>query len=95
MYLHYLRTMGYCEAEYALTRRRRLAIRSRLGEYDPEVLEAAIETCRASPWHMGQGPNSSPGGYHELDKHILKSRECVEVWLRRRRSQHGAQTVAR
>jgi hypothetical protein len=85
--------MGFQEGEYQLTPSRRRTIRTRLTEYTPDALCLAIDRCRASPFHMGEMDKTNGATFNELDKHILKSKEKVEGWLRRRNGDQKAGKV--
>jgi hypothetical protein len=92
VYEHYLRAMGLQAGEYRLTPARRVKIRTRLTEFTPDALCGAIDSCRASPFHMGDMPKTNGAVFNDLEKHILKSQEKVEDWLRRRNGK-AARTV--
>jgi hypothetical protein len=87
IYEHYLSVMGLTSQLYRLTPRRRQKIRTRLTEYEPAYLKAAITACRESDFHMG----SNPGGrlYNDLARHILPSEEKVEWWVVGRNGKKG------
>ena len=93
VYEHYLQVMGFQEGEYQLTPSRRRTIRTRLTEYTPDALCLAIDRCRASPFHMGEMDKTNGATFNELDKHVLRSKEKVEGWLRRRNGNEKAQRV--
>jgi hypothetical protein len=48
-----------------------------------ELMEVAVDTMAASPWHMGTDLKSNGSYYNDWDKHLFKDVDKLEWWWNR------------